>query len=193
MCALLVVHRDEALPLRPSPGRRSTQKQPFVRLATRRRSARCRASYVHATRLPFDPGSPAELRALAASGVLRGGALEPEPRRGVTKWQAKANANCLTQFLILCRGIFLPQAGPRFDLVLLKLGITSRRSSACVASETTKATRWVALDWLVYAASGASCTTSQRGLWWRGRRAVTRIRAGTDGSRRATSRRLELG
>jgi hypothetical protein len=33
-----------------------------------------------ATRLPFDPGSPAASRTCAAVAVLRGGVLEPVPR-----------------------------------------------------------------------------------------------------------------
>jgi hypothetical protein len=46
------------------------------------------------------------------------------------------------------RGVFLSQAGPRFDLELFKLSITSV-SVVGAASETKKATRWVALVWLV--------------------------------------------
>src|SRR4051812_22364310 len=46
------------------------------------------------------------------------------------------------------RGVFLSQAGPRFDLNLFKLSITSVSIVGAV-SETTKATRWIALDWLV--------------------------------------------
>jgi hypothetical protein len=38
-----------------------------------------------AARLPFDPGSP-------ENGVLRGGALEPEPRALRRNWQANAHA-----------------------------------------------------------------------------------------------------
>src|SRR4051812_47975884 len=40
---------------------------------------------VHATRLPFDPGSP-------NYGVLRGGALEPGAANVPRNWQAKAAA-----------------------------------------------------------------------------------------------------
>jgi hypothetical protein len=74
--------------------------------------------------------------------------LEPEPRTRCGNTQAKANANCQRSFRPPCGGVFLPQAGPRFDLVLLQAG---HHLVSCVARSppgTTKATRWVALDWL---------------------------------------------
>ena len=63
------------------PCRRSTQRQ---------LSASCQAFYVYATRLPFDPGSPAGEHAHPRTGVLRGGALEPEPRTSHTKRAGKS-------------------------------------------------------------------------------------------------------
>jgi hypothetical protein len=54
--------------------------------------ADARTSYVQAARLPFDPGSPSRQRARRSNGVLRGGALEPEPRTRSKKPQAKAHA-----------------------------------------------------------------------------------------------------
>src|SRR4051812_12449048 len=95
----------------------------------------------HATRLPFDPGSP--------FGVLRGGALEPESRRAAGKNCTLKRTQVFQRvFQRDARGVFLSQAGPRFDLNLFKLSITSV-SVVGAASETTKATRWIALDWLV--------------------------------------------
>jgi hypothetical protein len=46
----------------------------------------------HASRLPFDPGSPSAGCAAGAADVLRGGVLEPEPRSSAGKSQAKADA-----------------------------------------------------------------------------------------------------
>jgi hypothetical protein len=62
--------------------------------------------------------------------------------------QAKADAKHRCSFRPQCGGVFLPQAGPRFGLVLLQAGhhlvVVTRRPPP----ETTKATHWVALDWL---------------------------------------------
>jgi len=84
----------------------------------------------------------------AAIAVLRGGALEPESRARHGNSQAKAEAKHRCSFHPPCGGVFLPQAGPRFGLVLLQAGhhlvVVTRRPPP----ETTKATRWVALDWL---------------------------------------------
>jgi hypothetical protein len=43
----------------------------------------------HATRLPFDPGSPSAGCATGADDVLRGGVLEPEPRQSVENRRIK--------------------------------------------------------------------------------------------------------
>jgi hypothetical protein len=52
----------------------------------------------------------------AAVAVLRGGALEPEPRVVRGKEQAKANAYCRRLFQRGAPRVFLSQAGPRFGL-----------------------------------------------------------------------------
>ena len=52
--------------------------------------------------------------------VLRGGALEPEPRVAVRNSQAKARANSQRKFQAGAQRVFLSQAGPRFDLELLQ-------------------------------------------------------------------------
>jgi hypothetical protein len=67
------------------PCRRSTQRHRF---------ASCQASYVYATRLPFDPGSPAAGHAHPLTGVLRGGALEPESRTSHAKKACKSRREC---------------------------------------------------------------------------------------------------
>ena len=54
------------------------------------------------------------------SGVLRGGALEPEPRTLAEKSQAKAHAYSPAQFPRHAPRVFLSQAGPRFDLELVQ-------------------------------------------------------------------------
>lgn len=84
--------RNEAAraPLRPAL-LSSTQRRRGV-LPAMSRSATLRPNVVfHATRLPFDPGSPSARARLAAGGVLRGGALEPEPRHDPDNSQAKAD------------------------------------------------------------------------------------------------------
>jgi hypothetical protein len=52
------------------------------------------------------------------------------------------------------RRVFLSQAGPRFDLALLQAEHHLVVRTGRAALETARATRWVALDWLGYAASG---------------------------------------
>ena len=99
----------------------------------------------------------------AAIAVLRGGALEPESRARHGNSQAKAEAKHRCSFHPPCGGVFLPQAGPRFGLVLLQAGhhlvVVTRRPPP----ETTKATRWVALDWLGNAASNLACRPPSEG------------------------------
>jgi hypothetical protein len=81
---------------------------------------------VQATRLPFDPGSP------TAGCAIRDGrrptwrsfgarASRTSPKIGRQK------PKLMTSLYSVLRagGVFLPQAGPRFDLVFLKLSITS--------------------------------------------------------------------
>jgi hypothetical protein len=82
-------------------------------------SGRSRNDVVHATRLPFDPGSSS-----GTVDVLRGGALEPDPRTPAGNWQAKAHANCLRLFPARSAEIFLSQAGPQLDLESFTLSIT---------------------------------------------------------------------
>jgi hypothetical protein len=68
------------------------------------------------------------VRRLRISGtvdVLRGGALEPDPRTTAGNWQAKAHANCLRLFSSRGAEIFLSQAGPQLDLERFTLNITS--------------------------------------------------------------------
>ena len=62
-----------------------------------------------------------EAAARPAHDVLRGGALEPELGGRHRKEQAKADANASVTFHATLR-VFLSQAGPRFDLVLLQAG-----------------------------------------------------------------------
>jgi hypothetical protein len=66
----------------PSDGRSTQQASATCRalVACSVTSGRGPNDVFHATRLPFDPGSPATgLRMCAVVAVLRGGALEPEP------------------------------------------------------------------------------------------------------------------
>ena len=78
----------------------------------------------YATRLPFDPGSPTAGCAHAAVvAVLRGGALEPEPR--ALFWEIRMLKQTLIASVNFQREaprVFLSQAGPRFDLELVQAG-----------------------------------------------------------------------
>ena len=66
------------------------------------------------------------LRTSAAAGVLRGGALEPRAScLRVKNGRLKRKCILRAQFFARAPRVFLSQAGPRIDLVLLKLGITS--------------------------------------------------------------------
>jgi hypothetical protein len=60
--------------------------RPAARGASARRSGAIPSSVFHATRLPFDPGSPP----IWVDVVLRGGALEPEPPVAYRNSQAKS-------------------------------------------------------------------------------------------------------
>jgi hypothetical protein len=71
---------------RPNPSCLSVHRPP----AGGRRSGTKPNHVFQATRLPFDPGSP--------NDVLRGGALEPEPRTLCRKLQAKAHAYSPARF-----------------------------------------------------------------------------------------------
>jgi hypothetical protein len=73
----------------------------------------------YATRQPFDPGSPSMF---ALDDVLRGGALEPEPR---ASWIIRRLKLTLIPSAIIqadAQRVFLSQAGPRFELDLLQAG-----------------------------------------------------------------------
>jgi hypothetical protein len=96
---------------------------------------------VHATRLRFDPGS--------ARPSYVGALWSPESSRRSTKRQAKSAAYCAAGINPRRIGweLFSLRRGLECSYVLFKLGITSLSSKS--ASETTKATSWVALDPMV--------------------------------------------
>ena len=73
------------------------------------------------------------------------------PSLGASLVIAQAKAHAIVPALIQAAtrgGVFLSQAGPRFDSVLVQAE-HHLWSVGCFASETTKATRWVALDSMV--------------------------------------------
>jgi hypothetical protein len=63
---VLPVRRSRTVPLRSAPVRRELDAKAFGQTAL----GSCRASYVHATRLPFDPGSSAAKRARPRDDVV---------------------------------------------------------------------------------------------------------------------------
>jgi hypothetical protein len=73
-----------------------------------------------ATRLPFDPGSPAGPRTCAPVAVLRGGVLEPAPRSLPDKLHAKAHAALPRSFSTRSRESFSLRRGLDFDLTLVQ-------------------------------------------------------------------------
>jgi hypothetical protein len=77
---------------------------------------------VHATRLPFNPGSslPACPPATTSSYVEELWSPHPRDRREIRR--RKQTSIRQRNFLRERRGVFLSQAGPRFDLVLLQAG-----------------------------------------------------------------------
>ena len=81
---------------------------------------------VQATRLPFDPGSSiAEMRYPDDRRPTWRSFGARVSRTGPKMGRQKLWLNTGVHFFLRAGGVFLPQAGPRFDLVLLKLGITS--------------------------------------------------------------------
>ena len=106
---------------------------------------------VQATRLPFDPGSPAVRLRNRRADVLRGGALEPEPPSLPKNRHAKADAIHDAIFSQSER-VFLSQAGPRVKLAFLQAG---HHLSNPIDSPPPKRRRrpvWVALTSSRYAA-----------------------------------------
>lgn len=81
------------------------------------------------------------LRTSGAVDVLRGGALEPDPRTPAGNWQAKAHAYCLRLFPAHSAEIFLSQAGPQLELECFTLSITLGSDVGLIAFGTKKATR----------------------------------------------------
>ena len=80
--------------------------------------------------------------------VLRGGALEPEPRTRSEKSQAKAVASFQRVFRRRAEVSFSLRRGLNSELCLLQAGHHLWFDIERSPHETTKATRWVALDWL---------------------------------------------
>ena len=113
-------------PLHPRPRRgRRCSGGPILGGRTRPLSRRPRKpnDVVQATRLPFDPGSP------TAGCAIRDGrrptwrsfgarASRTSPKIG----RQKPELNTSIHFFLRAGGVFLPQAGPRFGLVLLQAG-----------------------------------------------------------------------
>jgi hypothetical protein len=116
--------RRDTTPLRPSPpgDRRSGDA------SRRQRSYLCHAQtvpcvVVHATRLPFDPGSTIRRLRCSPMSVLRGGALEPRASRGRGEnGRLKPALIPKRHFRLDAPRVFLSQAGPRIDLWVFQAG-----------------------------------------------------------------------
>jgi hypothetical protein len=152
---------------------------------------------VHATRLPFDPGSSAAGCASPVTAVLRGGALEPEPRAPFCEKRMQKQTRFRSAIYQRdAQRVFLSQAGPRFDLALLQAEHHLPGSVLVLASETTKATRWVALASSFYAARGLGHRPRNEG-WGGGDAAVGDVlvhaRRPRRGSRRSGKEKLGVG
>jgi hypothetical protein len=116
---------EAGAPLRPSPNTgRSTQQAS----ATRRAWSRPLSRPLEAGRC-FPCHSPTlrpwitdhSLRTLRSADVLRGGALEPEPRMHLLeKRRLKQTLIASVPFRRAAPRVFLSQAGPRFDLELVQ-------------------------------------------------------------------------
>lgn len=86
-----------------------------------------------------------------ADVVLRGGALEPEPRTCLRNRRLKHTLNYRNDFTATPR-VFLSQAGPRFELDFFKLGITPCVPTSLSPPKRRRRPDWVALTWSCYAA-----------------------------------------
>lgn len=124
----------------PSSARGSTQRRamPPSVCRTVETPALFSKPLAHPSTLDHRP-SAAQARVVA---VLRGGALEPDPRAVPQNRSANTHSIC-SAIDTRTRRAFLSRAGPRSVLVLLQLSITFSRSTS-FASETTKATHPVA-------------------------------------------------
>jgi hypothetical protein len=90
--------------------------------------------------MPLAYPSTLDRRRPGVDVVLRGGALEPEPRVASRNSQAKANANSQREFQADAQRVFLSQAGPRFSPSSSSSWASPFGSTFDFASETTKAT-----------------------------------------------------
>jgi hypothetical protein len=95
--------------------------------------------------------------------VLRGGALEPRILASLVKKAWQSSGVMRSWYLPVSNGweLFSLRRGLECSYVLFKLGITS--SFIRFASETTKATRWVALDPMAMRLRGLACTPPVEG------------------------------
>jgi hypothetical protein len=91
---------------------------------------------------PLAYPSTLDRRSLGQIVVLRGGVLEPDFCLPAGKAQAKADAYSPMAFPSAAAEIFLSQAGPRFDLELLKLSITFCLDLVWSPFQRKKATRF---------------------------------------------------
>ena len=103
------------------------------------------------------------LRTAGTVDVLRGGALEPDPRTPAGNWQAKAHAYCQRLFPARSAEIFLSQAGPQLDLEFFTLSITFGSDVGLIAFSTKKATRLGRPRLARYAARKLARTTPREG------------------------------
>ena len=116
----------EAAPLRPSPraGDRRSRRAPhrgLGRLLCHVRADAERCCPCHSPTLrPWITDHL--LRTSGAVDVLRGGALEPEPHAPFGKSPGKSTSVCQWFFPAVALRVFLSQAGPQFNLVLLQAG-----------------------------------------------------------------------
>ena len=147
------------MPLRPAPGEGGRRKGTLAL----RSSVSCRASYVHATRLPFDPGSPtAYVHARGTTSSWRGFGARDSRRYGEM---------CRQKQVLMHDAI----SGVERLSSLSLSGGASIRSRAFQAEhhllvahggrlqKRRRRPGWVALDWLRYAASWLARTPPSEG------------------------------
>jgi hypothetical protein len=110
-------------------------------------------SVFYAARLPFDPGSPAAGCACPRRSLSYVEGLW-SPSLGTFAENGKLKHTLIASVLFQrnAQRVFLSQAGPRFDLALVQAEHHLASDVDRSPRDTKRATRWVALDWLGYAA-----------------------------------------
>ena len=141
---------DPGTPFRPARTSSTQGRPPSPPPSPLARSARscCRSDVFHATRQPFDPGSRRHGCAAGDGTSYVEGLWSPSLTRTLKMCRRKQTLIAERHCSACAPRVFLSQAGPRFDLVLLQAEHHLSISTVPAALERKGRPAWVALVWL---------------------------------------------